>query len=176
MIVVRRGRSRTVGVSFGLRRKTVWVTILITESTAITETDSASLVGNRTIADMEGLTLTRTIGRLYFTPAALVGAFSVTRVDYGIGLISQEAFGAGALPDPDIDFEKPISDWVYKDTVVFEEPGSLSAGVPVMHQWDVKSRRKIGDGELLFIETNQLVVTGQTMLTEGIIRSLFLLP
>jgi len=174
---VARGRRTRSSIAFGPQRKTVWVTTLITESVAAGGADIAGLLGNRTIADMEGLTLTRTIGRLYFQVAAVDGTFTLSRLDYGVGLVSQESFAAGVLPDPGVDFDKPISDWVYKDMALVTGSGDTTLPLEApMHQWDVKSRRKIGDGELFFIVDNGNVVTGRIIIVEGIIRCLFLLP
>jgi len=134
----------------------------------------SDLVGNDTM----GMTLTRTILSISVVPILWTGNIGTSRIDLGIGMATQEAFAAGVLPDPAVATEEPIQGWAWREKLIFFNPGSVSAGLDIPRtNADLKSRRKIDDGEL-YVAIDNITVDqgGNTLLVLGLIRTLYLLP
>ena len=120
-------------------------------------------------------TIVRFILRLSAYSESVAGAWGINLIDLGIGVVSQEAFNAGAIPDPDAD-ERPARGWMWKDRLVATQNG---VGTPiVVSTWaDLHSGRKIYDGELFLIGVNTASLgTTASYRVSGIVRVLLLLP
>ena len=96
----------------------------------------------------------------------------------GIGVASQEAFTAGvtSLPDPNIDADFPTRGWIWRAryrTYGFaaDQPAVFNVRVDL----DLRSQRKLENGEAFFIGHNELV-NGTTSVVQvtGLIRQLWL--
>ncbi len=162
----------------GPRRRTAWIDTLIDESGGSTAQDLASLLGNLTKTESQGYTLTRCIIHLWLSATAIPASVGITRVDLGIGLASEESFAAGVVPDPSVAPDRPINDWVWRDTAIVRTNGDTTVwdAAPQL-LYDIRSRRRIEDGELfLVIDVNSINGTAFTVNTVGLIRCLFLLP
>ena len=174
------GRRSRRGGGRGFRsgRKTQWVDTFLNELLVPGANAAVSLLSDLVGNDTMGMTLTRTIISITIAPTAWSGTLGTARCDMGIGLATQEAFLAGVLPDPAVATEEPILGWAWREKLVQVTPGSVSAGIqPARTQADVKSRRKIDDGEL-YIAMDNITVNGagHDMLFVGLIRTLYLLP
>jgi len=170
----RRGQSRARTLP---RRKTSWIDTLLTGTIANAAQFRSSLLADVTPNDAIGYTLTRLLVHLWLTTDVAAGAYIKAGVDVGIGLVTQEAFAAGIVPDPAVESERPIMDWVYRDRFLLVANNDTTVlQPPIEVRLDLRSRRKIGNGELFIIIQNSSVNTGFTVRHHGLIRSLFLLP
>ena len=98
------------------------------------------------------------------------------RIDFGIGVADQEAFAAAILPDPETPGDEPALGWVWRDSHVLMTPSDVYPMVLRVHQ-DVRSQRKIDDGELyVSITSGNELGTGFGVFVAGLIRCLFKLP
>ena len=92
-------------------------------------------------------TIHRLIGNFAFMTQE--GATDSTEyvVAIGIGVVTLEAFSAGAIPDPLSDFNYP---WYYWTTRTFK---AQTIDSPQTQQWDIdiRSRRRLRDGHVLMI-------------------------
>ena len=129
--------------------------------------------------DIDVSTVTRIIGDLVAFPddrnAAVDG---VAQLDLGIGVVSQEAFTAGVVPDPNVQAEYPTLGWVYITTQVVIMNNSSGTTefihVPEWH-FDIGSNRKVDKGILCCSMENTLADgTGYTIRVVGRMRSLCL--
>ena len=123
------------------------------------------------------MTLTRTLINLQIMSSG-GGSFGVQLFDFAIGVADQEAFAASVLPDPVSSSDEPMLGWVYRTRTLITREAATTAANQVMHiQADIRSRRKIDDGELYFSMSNTAFQGGSfTVLFGGIIRCLFLSP
>ena len=86
------------------------VNMLITEGSQVTN----SLLQGISSDDMRGSTITRIIGTLYTGSSTVAGAWGASRDDFGIGVVSQEAFNALVVPDPTAQDDQPARGWLYR--------------------------------------------------------------
>ena len=110
----------------GPRRRTAWIDTLISENTPNAGQDLASLLSNLTKTESQGYTLTRCIIHLYVSLLTVPATVGNQRVDLGIGLASEESFAAGVVPDPSIATDRPISDWVWRDSAIVRANGDTT--------------------------------------------------
>ena len=96
-------------------------------------------------------------------------------ISIGIGVASQESFAAVVLPDPDVDTDFPTRGWIWcarYRTYGFaaDQPAVYNTRVDL----DLRSQRKLENGEAYIIGTNELVngVTSAVQVT-GLIRQLW---
>ena len=115
---------------------------------------------------------------LTLEPSPLFGAVGQQAVDFGIGVVEQDALAAGALPDLNFPDDSPIRGWVFRKRIMLQDHTTVGV-VPSMHRFelDLKSKRLIGDSELvLIIDNNSARGTAFSVETEGLIRCLYLMP
>ncbi len=132
-----------------------------------------------TAPDLDTITATRLIGRMLFHPNTLTGTPNrgVATMDVGIGVVSEEAFLAGVVPDPLSEAEAPARGWLYRTRMaaVFSNGNAIENE---NHLWpelmfDVRAMRKVDKGRLVFIVNNSLAVeAGVTVTVTGIVRTL----
>jgi len=157
-------------------RKTDWVDTIVGLTPAAGGQDSVTLLTGLTANEMRGATMIRTILRLAFGSTSVAGAWGVSRIDIAIGIISQEAFAAGAFPDPNTAGDRPPRGWIWRTTVAATQNG---IGTPIMVQLeaDIRGARKIEAGNLFILAQNTaLRGTGFTATVDGICRVLYKLP
>ena len=176
-----RGRRSVNGRAGGgaSRRKTEWIDTLVDEQTPTAGQDQESLLADYISNELAGWTLTRTLIHLWLMPQTPAATFGIQHIDMGIGLVTQEAFAAGVLPEADTETDRPVLDWVWRERVMIAEGGIAGAilQAPVEVKADIRSRRKIGDGELfLVVDNTSKSGTAFGVQTSGLIRCLFLLP
>ena len=106
-------------------------------------------------------------------PSAAVG---LQAVDFGIGLIEQDAYAALALPDLNFGDDQPGRGWVWRHRMWVEDH-TTAGSVPQAQRVsvDLKGKRKINDMELIFIINNNTVAgTAFSTRTEALVRQVFL--
>jgi len=157
-------------------RQTDWIDTVTSLAPASDNQANVSLISGLAPSNMRGTTLIRTIIRLGISSATVAGAWGVQTLDMGIGITSQEAFAAGALPDPNVAGDRPPRGWVWRDRVVVAQNGD--AGPIVSHvRADIRASRKVENGELFFIVWNTAGEgTSFTVNVRILIRALILLP
>jgi len=123
--------------------------------------------------NMRGMTLIRTILSMTFSSTTVAGAWGRQSVHLAIGVASQEAFAAGALPDPAVPTDKPPRGWVYKTHVGVGQNGA-GAAINVDIHADIRGARKIENGELYIIVDNIFIVgTTFSVQMTGLVRTLY---
>ena len=97
---------------------------------------------------------------------------AVQAVSMGIGIGEQEAFAAGVLPDPVVMTDEPALGWAWRDILqVADDTNGLRLGETLRR--DIRSQRKIENGELYFIaDNNNVTGTAFSVYLRGIIRCL----
>ena len=160
-----------------VRRRSLWDDTLINTNIDTGSTGIITLTLTPGAAS-EGFTVVRTLVRIALSKNTTPAADSQQIVSLGIGLASKEAItlGSTALPDPDINTDTPIMDWVWRDRcVVVEDAGQMIP--PTMCVGDYRSARKLGGGGLyLSIVNTAFFGTAFTVRAIGIVRCLLLRP
>ena len=110
-------------------------------------------------------------------PSAPFGVTGMNTVDMGIGIASVEAFGLGAVPDPENISEFPPRGWVWRRRAVVVD-NSASGGLTVTEiNVDLKGRRLVDEGVLYLVTTNTNINgVGFSVSGIGNIRVLLTLP
>jgi len=156
-----------------MARPTDWIDTILDRDVLTATNGAVSLMTGVLPHDMRGMTVIRTILALGVQSTTVAGAWGTARVDIAIGVASQEAFGAGVLPDPNVANDKPPRGWVYRTSLLVSQNGT---GHPVGHQVmaDIRGARKIENGELYIIVHNTpLFATAFTINFSGLIRTLY---
>ena len=167
-------RRRRGGGRRSARRKTQWVDTLIASTLTEASQTTFSLLGDLITYDTEHMTLVRSIVDLQFYPLlSTIEADESNIVDIGIGLASQDAFAASALPDPVTEADAPIKDWVWRHREsIINRANQFANLVHVLR--DLKSSRVIGKGELyITFDNNSSQGGGFSVTVTGLIRCLF---
>jgi len=157
-------------------RRTTWETTLVNAVfTSSVNTTPISLLGDLTKNETQGMTLTRMILCLDILPSVVGGVDGVQMLDYAVGITSQDAFDANALPDPQVAGDETPRGWVYRCRRAIVD--DTTPGYPMPHDLrDIRSQRRIDSGVLYFKAFNSPVIgTVFTVRVVGTIRSLFLL-
>ena len=171
----RRSR-RGSGSRGGPRRKTQWVDTIVSFAVTAGGKSEQSLLSDLIPQDTQGMTLTRTLIHLWTVPVTDNAAIGANSVEMGIGLADQEAFAAAVLPDPETAGDEPSLGWVWRDLIVCHIPSDVALAAYEIRA-DIKSQRKIDNGELYFSATaTNRVGTSFTVQVIGLIRCLFKLP
>ena len=160
------------------RRRSAWtdsqMNTEVAEGSAGLTTD---LDGTLSVADSQGLTLTRLLIDLSFYSRVIAGAHGIQRVALGIGMCSREAFTAGVVPDPESDVEFPARGWIYRTIFAVAQNG---IGAPVIQRQltlDLRAQRRLDNGRMFLRMVNtDISGTGFDVSMTGIVRALFLLP
>ena len=159
------------------RRMSFWDDTRVGES--ITSGGVNSLILSLTPGGQsEGFTLVRTIVQLGGFEAAAPSAQGAQRIDVGIGLATKEAVALGptALPDPNVNTEQPIGDWIWRESwSVFRD--NTNVVVPQIVGGDFRGGRKLAGGQLFMIITNaNSYAAAFTVRILGMVRMLILRP
>ena len=154
-------------------RRTAWVDTIVDENAATAGQATKSLLGILGQVDTRGTTLIRTIVSLGLWSNTTAGAWGVQRCDIGIGITSQEAFSAGAFPDPKAATDEPPRGWVYRTSKLVTQNG---VGTQIVFEVmaDIRGARKIENGELFLIMDNTAESgTTFTVNLQGLVRILY---
>ena len=162
------------------RRRTAWIDTKLNFAIPIAGEDIKSLLSTTIPTETRGYTLTRMIGRIDVCVADATAAFAIQSATMGIAVVSQEAFLAGVVPDPQTDTEFPVDPWVWKTRLItksWNNGTSIRDGELATIEFDIRSQRKIHQSELVLITQNESMRgTATEIEVNGLIRSLFLLP
>jgi len=158
------------------RRRTMWEDTLFNEALGTGLQLRKAIDGTNSVADSQGMTLTRLIVDLTFLSRTVSGGWGVANVDIGMGLTSREAFTAGVLADPQAETEEPSRGWIYRNRILVSQNGT---GTDVIQRItvDLRTQRRLDEGRI-FIVVDHLVILGTafTLHIGGITRALFKLP
>ena len=127
--------------------------------------------------ERRGITVVRMLIDLAVTPETLSGVVASQISFMGIGVASFEAFGVDAVPDPDVETDRPARGWLWRTSlVVLDDPDTIVQ--PMRVQADVRSKRRVDDGVLFLrmINTDRTGITPFSIQVTGIVRVLYLLP
>ena len=181
-MTTRRGIVRRPGpvVARAPRRLTAWDDFRMNNSTADGAFATFALMNNIADPEKRGCTLIRMILDFVLFPAT-PGAVSGRQLySMGIGVVSDDAFSAGAtgLPNPEVDSDYPVGGWLWRKTVaVFDETLATGHVPPVQIQADLRAMRKLDRSTLAFMLFNG---TGEgtpfAVQRIGQIRCLYKLP
>jgi len=164
-------------------RNRAWVDNLTgyIQSTILVTTD---LLASATI-NLDTITVTRLILDLYATPETPASNTSGTsRIDFGIGVITEAAFDAGSpwaqVPDPRVGKDTPARGWLWRGIMVV---GFQNIAGDERENWnlvghvraDLGAMRKVDKGKLVLI-TAKTALQGsvQDWDISGLIRTLCL--
>jgi len=160
------------------RKRTRWHNELFSMDIGNTLQLSRDILSQIAQTDKVGLTLIRTLLHLFIQPTSMFGTVGLQALDFAIGVFEEDAFAAGALPDLNVEGERPPRGWAWKERCLV--PGHTTAGAvdsTVHIERDLKSRRRIDDGDLLLIVNNNSAQGSAFNVTvEGEIRCLLTLP
>jgi len=158
-------------------RKTEWIDTLVSGVVSSAGQVRDSLLSDYISNELAGWTLTRQLVHIWYATDSTQGSFLKAGIDVGVGLVTQEAFAAGIVPDPGTEGDRPVLDWVWRDRLMIMSNTDVTVRMPQIElRLDIRSKRKIGDGELLLIHDNTAINSGFQVRLHGIVRSLFLLP
>ena len=159
-----------------VKRRSVWLDTLVTATIATGGQTSVDLMGSWDRDDARGLTVVRTLLELAVVPATPGSEDSQTALDLAIGVVSREAFAAGALPDPNVAGDSPTAGWLWRTRclIMGDTAGALT---PTICRGDFRSMRKLDESGNLFMVLNNVgIVATPTLRIVGIVRQLHLLP
>ncbi len=126
--------------------------------------------------ERRGLTIVRLLIDLAVTPSPTNGVVGTQTSLMGIGVASFEAFGAGVVPDSNVETDRPARGWLWRSSLVILDDADNV--VPSMRvQADVRAKRRVDDGVPFLNMVNQdRTGTAFTIRVTGIVRVLYLLP
>ena len=146
------------------KRRLAWADTLLSNTLSTSQLNFDLLVNAPTV---DTITVTRLIGHIVITPATLtIAASYIDRVDVGIQVVSSEAFGAAALPDPDDDADYPARGWLWRDRIITAYANAAGdEKEPFFHvpevRFDVRAMRKVDKGKLV-MTVNKGAAVGST--------------
>ena len=160
----------------GPRRSTRWIDTLVSEAVPNNAVDNQTLLGALGSDDIPGLTIIRTLVRLTIVPETDPNVLSSMRVIVGAGIITGDAFAAGALPDVNIDTDYPINGWMFKEVAVLQSSPGIERPSEIVG--DYRSQRKLSAQTECFLSIRNDTVVGsaQTIRIIGLVRMLVKLP
>ena len=158
------------------RRGTAWIDTLVNSTLANAGGDTVDLMGSTDTDERRGMTVTRLLLCLYLFPSDLMAVEGAQACDLGIGVASEDAFGAGALADPNVAGDEPLRGWLYRCRhVALSATGSAFQSLNVRE--DIHSQRKIDKGTVYMrIDNVTIQGTAFTVRIAGTVRMLVKLP
>ena len=160
------------------RRGRAWADFLVGH-TLSTSQISFDLLADLNAPETVTMTVVRIVGRILATPASANSALeSLLDIDMGIQVVSQEAFAAGVLPDPNTQSDYPAAGWLYRNRVGLyhqNTSGTVEGYHYPLLTFDIRAARKVDRGRLV-LTINKGVIDGsdQDVNLVGIVRSLAL--
>ena len=156
----------------GPKRGTRWIDTIVAQVLTAGTAVNVSLLGSLGADDIPGLTVIRTIVRLYLAPNTTPSGFGGTRLLVGAGVATGDAFSAGALPDLDISTDFPVRGWTFKTVgVAMYDTDHISN---TLIEGDFRSMRKLDEQTEYFLQmlTNTAVGISLAQACNGLIRVL----
>ena len=155
------------------RRRVVWADTLL-DTVVSSGSKVAPSLHTGILTENFDLTVTRIIVGLTLSPETLLAVQSQMQFDIGIGIVGQEAFASGAIPNPDTAGDVPASGWLWKHRCTVEDATASPGPAPTRVVADLSSQRKLQQGELfLVLESNPRAGTAFSVNVNGLIRVLF---
>jgi len=139
----------------GPRRETTWVDTELDVAIAATAGQTQSLMGTMDVDERRGMTVTRILACIYLLPSSVGVADGVMKLSLGIGSASQEAFTAGAIPDPEAAADFPQRGWLYRCTHAVVDHTIPGYPMPAIFL-DLHAQRKVDTGEIYLRMRNEL--------------------
>jgi len=161
-----------------MARRTAWVDRIIDNDILTGGQALLSLLGTLTPIETRATTVVRIIVDLKAHPISSPPTVGASRTAIGIGVASQDAFaaGVGSVPDPESAADEPPRGWLYRNAQGIYS-GSVETTDLARFKVDLRTKRKIDNGELYMIVTNTAMFgTTYTVTLVGIVRTLLLLP
>jgi len=159
-----------------MARKAQWIDTLALSNIVDGGQALTSMMGGMGTVDSRGLTTSRIIVDLSLSAPVAVSD-GLQTVSLGIAVVSQEAFNASVVPDPNLGADRPPRGWLWRTQVVVAGAASMSSAQPLRLMADIRGMRKVDDGELILITNNDSNDgTTFTVRLRGILRTIFLLP
>ena len=160
-----------------MARTSFWEDTLINFQIASGAQGITNLLVNLNRDERRGLTVIRTLVRLDLLPATPDAAFGEQALCMGIGVSSEEAFSAAALPDPNVAGDRPARGWIFRDVYVVKDHTAEDGSSPIRRvEMDLKSKRKVDSGQLFFAFNNDPIRgTVFDVRVHGLVRMLYLM-
>ena len=138
-----------------MARGLTWIDNTVDQVVVNNTIEQVSLFEGNPPIDIRRSTITRIIVALSVFSTTVGGAWGVQKVSMGMGVVGQSAVLAGtnALPDPLTTSERPSRGWMYFRHLAVSQNtggGQVIFEVPA----DLRSQRKVQDGELVLIVRN----------------------
>ena len=171
-------RRRSTTMIRGPRRQTSWDDQLFNFDTASGSRVDFLLVQNVSDTESRGLTLARMILGFTFLPSVPGVASGSQAISIGVALASDDAFAAGALPEPQVESDFPVGGWLYRSQyIVVDETLATGFPLPVRIDVDLSVQRKLDRASLYCTMINDPIEgTAFNVRMIGLIRSLYRLP
>ncbi len=160
------------------RRGTAWDDHFVTIEVANGSTVSENVVNNITDQEKRGYTLIRQIIRLDVMPDVPGGVSGKQKVTLAMGVTSDDAFAALALPDPEVGVDFPVLGWLWRTQyIVLDELLQNVLYSVVRIDTDLHAARKL-DRSTVFISVHSTVEQGTAfqIACTGLVRNLYKLP
>ena len=161
------------------KRITAWDDQLVNTVNLVEGTQAPVLLAEN-VADPEkrGCTIVRMLIGIQIMPSNPNTANGTQRVMIGVGVTSDDAFSAGALPDLETDADFPVQGWMYRDSfVVVDIASGGNPGMVVRIEKDIRAQRKIDRSTpFLVLRTNTIQGSTIGVMYSGIVRILYKLP
>ena len=159
-----------------MARRTAWEDTIIDRDVANAGQASQQVMSTVTADEMRGSTLTRLIGELGLYSNTVAGAYGVQAATIGIATLDEDAFVAGAVPDPSSETDEPPRGWVYWTQCLVSQNG-VGTTIAIRCMFDLHSQRRM-DGSVLVVVVDSISVIGTSFSigVNGIVRTLLLLP
>ena len=157
---------------------TAWDDQLLSSFT-LTSGVTATSILTENVADPEkrGCTIQRVIVGLDFSPNLPNAVNGASTISMGIGLTSDDAFAAAALPDPEVDADFPVSGWLYRNRVLITDTVTGGNWRSIRVDQDLRVARKM-DRSTVFMSFRAEQMSGAAfnVHVSGLIRVLYKLP
>ena len=157
-----------------MARAKFWQDLLVAEVISSSGSSNVSLTQQLDEVQTRGMTVIRTIVDLHVAPAPPGGVTGTQQVSMAIGIVAQEAFAAGVLPDANSGSDRPARGWLWRThCMVIDMP----EGIPeIVHcGGDFRGKRKLDNGELFInMSNNGFQATAFSVNVIGIVRTLLL--
>ena len=174
-------RPGPIGIARAQRRNTAWDDRLLLGSAIDVPAggrSSLQLALNVSDPEKRGCTVVRIIMDLVVWPIPPGAVSGVDLLSMGVQMVSDDAFAAGAMADPEDDADFPVTGWLYRGVfLVRDETLATGIGDFTVVQKDLRVQRKMDRGTLvLTVHNTGLEGTFFTIRTTGIVRVLYKLP
>ena len=157
------------------KHSTRWIDTLFSLDTTSGSQNVAELMTGISPGDQNQWVLLRTIICMTVAYTIHDSGEGSQHVDIGIGITSQEAFAANAVPDPNVAGDAPTRGWIYRCRYRIWGFAADQAAVDYVRiEKDIRSKRRLDNGEAYLVVNNTAVegATGSIRLS-GIVRMLW---